>query len=57
MLRCKLYPNYTNYYYYTIGSKVIKLERKIASETIYKRYIEFDTIEQAKEYFETECGA
>lgn len=57
MVKSKVYPNYINYYYYTKGSKIIKFERKIGNKTVYINYMKFDTVEDARFYFENECGA
>jgi hypothetical protein len=57
MHRQILYPTYTNNYYYYEGDYYITLERWVGAEVVYKRHLQFDTPEEALEYFETECGA
>lgn len=57
MVRQILYPNYLNNYYYEEGDSTIKLVRTVGAKVIYTRYMEFDTPEEAKDYFETNCGA
>ena len=57
MVRQKLYPNYTNFYYYDKGNQYIKLIRTDGIKVIYKDYFNFNNEQEALQYFETECGA
>jgi hypothetical protein len=49
------YPDYVDYYYFTKGSNVIKLERKNDSDIIYSKYIQFNNPREALECFEDKC--
>lgn len=57
MVRTKIYPNYCNYYYYNEGDNFILLIRKTADIEVHRKIIEFDSVEEAKMHFGTECGA
>ena len=54
MVKTHIYPNYWNYYYYDEGEKVIRLVRKVGGEIIYRDWIWFDTVDEARAYFEDE---
>lgn len=56
MLKEKIYPNYINRYYYTEGDSVILLKRYRGGKIIYSLPISFDTPDEAKKYFEENCG-
>jgi len=51
-----MYTNYVDCFYYTKGSKFIKLERKFGSAIIYINYIDFETPDKAETYFDMNCG-
>jgi len=55
MVKNIAYPNYIDYYYFTKGSNVIKLERKTDSDIIYSKYIRFTNSSEALECFEDRC--
>ncbi len=57
MVRQKLYPNYWDNYYYEEGNSFINLVRTRAGKVIYRTPIPFDSPEEAKQYFENNCGA
>ena len=57
MVRCLMYPNYTDNYYYEEGSTTIALERNNSGKIVYRNWLQFDTPEQAQKYFEEKCGA
>lgn len=53
MVRDKIYPNYTDLYYYTSGEKYIVLKRRSRDgKERLVTIIELDTVEEAEEYFE-----
>ena len=54
MVKTHIYPNYCNYYYYDEDEKVIRLVRKVGEEIIYRNWICFDTVDEARAYFEDE---
>ena len=54
MMKVSIYPNYWNYYYYDEGENIILLVRKVGEKVIYRHYMNFDSIEEAKRYFEDE---
>ena len=54
MMKVSIYPNYWNYYYYDEGENIILLVRKVGEKVIYRHYMNFDSIEEAKRYFENE---
>ncbi|QXE19981.1 hypothetical protein [Clostridium sp. 001] len=60
MVKSKIYPSYTNNYYYNEGDDFIKLVRTKSAyggASIYKHSITFDTPDEVAKYFEEECGA
>lgn len=60
MIRQRIYPNYTDNFYYEEGDNFILLKRTksiYGSKPIYQRVMDFDTPEEAEEYFENNCGA
>ena len=54
MVKTKIYPNYWNYYYYNEGDNTILLVRKVGGKVIYRHWMNFDSIDEAKTYFEDE---
>ena len=54
IVKVSMYPNYWNYYYYDEGENVIRLVRKVGEEVIYRHWMNFDSVDEAKAYFENE---
>ena len=54
MVKVQIYPNYWNYFYYDEGDDTIRLVRKVGEEVIYRHWMNFDSVEEAKAYFEDE---
>ena len=57
MIRCLVYPNYTDHFTYYENDNYINLKRWAGGKIVYRHLIEFDTSTEAKEYFENNCGA
>lgn len=60
MVSQKIYPNYADNYYYNLGDSFIILKRTLCvygGEPIYQRIIKFSTPQEAKNYFDNNCGA
>ena len=60
MVRHQIFPEYTNWYEYTIGETVIYTKRTRnchGGTPIYRNVIPFDTAEEALKYFQEHCGA
>ncbi|MGE4282296.1 MAG: hypothetical protein AB7G87_01105 [Clostridia bacterium] len=57
MISAIAYPNYRDIYYYIAGDSFILLRRTKDEKTIYTRILPFDTPEEAREYFDNNCGA
>jgi hypothetical protein len=52
MIKEKIYPSYTDRYFYANGNEYILLKRWNGIEYNYSNFIEFDNPEEAKQYFE-----
>jgi len=55
-----MYPNYTNWYEYTVGTVYIdvKVTRSCyGGPSIRNHTIEFDSVREAWQYFQENCGA
>lgn len=60
MVKSKIYPSYTNNYYYYEGDDFIELVRTKSAYgemPVYSRTMTFDIPKEAAKYFEEECGA
>jgi len=55
MRKYLLSTHYYDFYEYH-GNTVIELIRKKAGKTIWRDWIKFNTVDEAMEYFNTECG-
>lgn len=60
MERHLIYPNYTNWYEYTMGNTFIEMRRTRnchGGPAIYMNTMSFDSAEEAWQYFKENCGA
>lgn len=51
-MKKRMYPNYTDCFYYNEGNDYIKLVRKVGFKVIYRNTMEFENPQQASDYFE-----
>ncbi len=56
MTRQISYQSYQDVYEYH-GNTIIHLIRKLGTETIWQDWLLFDSVEDASEYFNTNCSA
>ena len=52
MEKVLMYPNYWDYFYYNKGEDVVLLVRRVREEEVYRRVIYFDSVDEARLYFD-----